>query len=131
MSTIAYARQVSLYEALFNERARQWIPIILRTLHALLPFIMLALFLFAPEMARAEGGVFDKIGKVMKEFAQEATDSGWMTWIGVLAIAVGGLLFSVGELNGPFGYVIRIVAGLAAASGATALGTAFVGGPAA
>ena len=128
MSTIAYSRQVTMYEALFNERARKWIPIILRTLHALLPFIMLALFLFAPDLARAEGGVFEKIGKVMQEFAEEATDSGWMTWIGVLAIAVGGILFAVGELNGPFGYVIRIVAGLAVASGAAALGAAFAGG---
>lgn len=128
MSVATQSCQVTLYEALFNERARQWIPIIFRTLHALLPLIMLALFLLAPEIARAEGGVFEKIGKVLKEFATEATDSGWMSWIGVLAIAVGGILFSVGELNGPFGYVIRIVAGLAVASGAVALATTFTTG---
>lgn len=127
MSTVAYSRQITVYEALFNERTRKWIPIILRTLHELMPFIVLAIFLFAPDLARAEGGVFEKIGKVLEEFAEDATDSGWMTWIGVLAIAVGGILFAVGELNGPFGYVIRIVAGLAVASGAAALGTAFTG----
>ena len=81
------------------------------------------------EMAvAADDGIFSQIAEVLETVANDLVGSGWLTWVGVIAVAIGGVLFAVGELSGPFGYVLRVVAGLAVAVGATSLGASFVGG---
>jgi len=85
--------------------------------------------LMVPEMAvAADDGIFSQIAEVLETVANDLVGSGWLTWVGVIAVAIGGVLFAVGELSGPFGYVLRVVAGLAVAVGATSLGASFVGG---
>ncbi|MCK6421759.1 MAG: TrbC/VirB2 family protein [Aquabacterium sp.] len=86
--------------------------------------------LMVPEMAFAgdEEGIFSQIAEVLETVANDLVGSGWLTWVGVIAVAIGGVLFAVGELSGPFGYVLRVVAGLAVAVGATSLGASFAGG---
>lgn len=125
MNAITADQQATLLEVLFNKKARNWGPAMLATLQIALLLLLMATCLLAPEPAHA-AGIFTKIGTVLSTLATDATDSGWMKWVGVIAIVIGGILFTVGELNGPFGYVIRIVAGLSVASGAVALGSTFV-----
>ena len=47
----------------------------------------------------------------------------WVKWMAVLAIAIGGLMFGLGELNGPFGTVLRIAGGFSIALGAVSIAT--------
>jgi len=130
MNFSAYSPHLTIYRAIAVGHIKQLRPSLGPLLVQLLPLLIVCLILLVPELAWAaekEGtaGIFDKIGDVLEEVANDLTTSGWLKWIGVLAIAIGGVLFAVGELNGPFGYVIRIVAGLAVALGSTALAASF------
>lgn len=129
MNLSAYSTHLAIYRAIVTAHARRWTKNALGNLIHFAPFLLMALALLAPDLALAAdagvGGIFDKIGSVLEQVAEDLTKSGWLKWIGVLAIAIGGVLFSVGELNGPFGYVIRIIAGLAVALGSTALAASF------
>jgi hypothetical protein len=129
MNLSAYSTHLAVYRAIAAAHARRWSKTALANLPHFAPMLLLALAMLAPDLALAAdagvGGIFDKIGSVLEQVAEDLTKSGWLKWIGVLAIAIGGVLFSVGELNGPFGYVIRIIAGLAVALGSTALAASF------
>jgi hypothetical protein len=129
MNLSAYSTHLAVCRSVAAARARRWSKTALANLVHFAPVLIMALVLLSPEFAFAAdggvGGIFDKIGSVLEQVAEDLTKSGWLKWIGVLAIAIGGVLFSVGELSGPFGYVIRIIAGLAVALGAGALAATF------
>ena len=48
----------------------------------------------------------------------DAMTGPWVKWLAIIAIAVGGILFGIGELNGPFKYALQIAAGFSVAVGA-------------
>lgn len=51
----------------------------------------------------------------------ESMTGPWVKWLAIIAIAVGGILFGIGELNGPFKYALQIAAGFSVAVGAAAI----------
>jgi len=42
----------------------------------------------------------------------------WVKWAAVIAIAVGGVMYGLGELSGPFGRVMQVGGGFSVAAGA-------------
>lgn len=52
----------------------------------------------------------------------------WVRWACVLAIAICGVLYGFGELQGPFKNVMMIGAGFSVALGAVSIATTFFGG---
>jgi type IV secretory pathway VirB2 component (pilin) len=49
-------------------------------------------------------------------------------WAAVIAIALGGVMFGLGELNGPFQRMMQIAGGFSIAIGAVAIAGHFFGG---
>jgi type IV secretion system protein VirB2 len=45
----------------------------------------------------------------------------WIKWMAVIAIALGGVMFGLGELSGPFQRVMQIAGGFSIALGAVAI----------
>lgn len=43
----------------------------------------------------------------------------WVKWMAVIAIALGGVMFGLGELSGPFQKMMQIAGGFSVAVGAT------------
>lgn len=52
----------------------------------------------------------------------------WVKWAAVLAIAIGGIMFGLGELNGPFKMVLQISAGFSFAAGAVGIAALLIPG---
>lgn len=104
-------RLFKLYEA-----ARPHLP------KLLLAFVALA-FLMSPtdSFAQASGGGFSMPWEGALQSMAAAISGPWVKWLAIIAIAIGGILFGIGELNGPFKYVLQIAAGFSVALGATAL----------
>ena len=42
----------------------------------------------------------------------------WVKWVAVIAIAIGGVMYGLGELSGPFSRVMQIGGGFSVAAGA-------------
>ena len=42
----------------------------------------------------------------------------WVKWVSVIAIAIGGVMYGLGELSGPFSRVMQIGGGFSVAAGA-------------
>ena len=45
----------------------------------------------------------------------------WIKWAAVVAIALGGVMFGLGELNGPFKQLLQIAGGFSFAAGAVSM----------
>ena len=53
--------------------------------------------------------------------------SGTVKWLAVLAIVLGGVMYGLGELSGPFQKALQIAAGFSIAVGATTFANSFLG----
>lgn len=56
----------------------------------------------------------------------------WVKWLAVISVALGGIMFGLGELSGPFSKVMQIAGGFSIAVGAASvvplmLGTGAIG----
>jgi type IV secretory pathway VirB2 component (pilin) len=51
----------------------------------------------------------------------------WVKWMAVIAIALGGIMFGLGELSGPFQKMMQIAGGFSVAVGATAVAAKLLG----
>jgi len=95
---------------------------------ALMVLAMMAiavLLMLAPEPAYAQAAL------PWEDFTKKlaCTVSGaWVKWAAVIAIALGGVMFGLGELNGPFQRMMQIAGGFSIAIGAVAIAGHFFGG---
>jgi type IV secretory pathway VirB2 component (pilin) len=56
------------------------------------------------------------------ELAKQVTGP-WVKWLAVISIALGGIMFGLGELNGPFSKIMQIAGGFSfAVSAVTVVG---------
>jgi type IV secretory pathway VirB2 component (pilin) len=68
--------------------------------------------------AQAAGGA---AGLPWDSFTQKLAcmmSGAWIKWAAVIAIAIGGVMYGLGELSGPFGRVMQIGGGFSIAAGA-------------
>lgn len=79
--------------------------------------VIVALFALLPSVAHAQstGGLpWETFGC---KLASQLTGP-WVKWMAVIAVALGGVMFGLGELSGPFQKVMQIVGGFTIALGA-------------
>jgi len=93
------------------ERARPHLPMMTAML---VMIVMLALP--GTSFAQEAGGGMPWEGAL--QTMAEAMTGPWVKWLAIIAIACGGILFGIGELNGPFKYALQIAAGFSVAVGA-------------
>lgn len=82
-------------------------------------------FAMTPEPAYAQAAL------PWESFTQKlaCTISGpWVKWAAVIAIALGGVMFGLGELSGPFQRMMQIAGGFSIAIGAVSIAGHFFGG---
>src|ERR1035437_60371 len=80
--------------------------------------VIVALFALLPSVAHAQstGGLpWETFGC---KLASQLTGP-WVKWMAVIAVALGGVMFGLGELSGPFKKVMEIIGGFTIALGAT------------
>lgn len=93
---------------------------------SLLMLLVLALLWSFPNSAHAQEAGGMPWESALEKMAEMMTGA-WVKWIAIIAIAVGGVLFGIGELKGPFGYALQIAAGFSVAIGAAALAGLVIG----
>lgn len=93
--------------------------------------LILALFSLLPTTAHATTMPWESFGC---QLATQLTGP-WVKWMAVIAVALGGVMFGLGELSGPFQKMMQIAGGFSIALGAVAVvtmllptGTAIAGG---
>lgn len=84
-----------------------------------LPALVLGALLLCPDVSFAVSGSMPWEGAL--ERLAEAATGAWIKWVAIIAIAVSGVLFAIGELGGPFKTLLQIAAGLSFATGAASL----------
>lgn len=81
-------------------------------------FLVFAIFALMPDFAHAQTttGALPWVSFSCK--LAEMLTGDWVKWMAVIAVALGGLMFGLGELNGPFKLTLQIAGGFSIALGA-------------
>lgn len=108
----------SLMEAETEQRRRF-------TFMVLAMMVVAVFFMLAPEPAYAQAAL--PWEDFTKKMACTVTGA-WVKWAAVIAIALGGVMFGLGELSGPFQRMMQIAGGFSIAIGAVAIAGHFFGG---
>lgn len=90
--------------------------------------LVVAILTLFPDIAHAQS-----VGVPWETFTSKlaCTLSGnWVKWMAVIAVALGGVMFGLGELSGPFQKMMQIAGGFSIAIGATAVVGLLLPGPA-
>lgn len=98
-----------------TSKQEQW----LNRLTSLLAVFAVAIFLFSPDVAMAQS-----IDLPWETFTQKLActlTGAWLKWMAVIAVALAGVLWGVGELSGPFQRVMQIASGFSIAIAAVAV----------
>jgi type IV secretion system protein VirB2 len=83
--------------------------------------MLLALVLLAssePVLAQSIGGNGSLPWDTFTQRLACMLSGAWVKWVAVIAIAIGGVMYGLGELSGPFSRVMQIGGGFSVAAGA-------------
>jgi type IV secretory pathway VirB2 component (pilin) len=85
--------------------------------------VALLAFMLLPDIANAATAPWETFAQTLACTMR----GGWVKWMAVLAIAIGGLMFGLGEMNGPFQKILQIAGGFSIALGSVAVATTLLG----